>query len=88
MQIEITQKNDGTYLADCTDLAGSVPIGKGKTANEALGHLFRKMSKEIIGNTGVTWLQKYFNIDIILREVKEGEKTPEQSSVEGWEIDL
>jgi hypothetical protein len=91
MNIEITQKSDGTYLADCTDFSGSVPIGAGSSKDEAIGNLIRKASKEIIGRTGVTWMQKFFNFDIKLNEVEEpspAELWEPTTNVEGWECDI
>lgn len=83
MNIEISLKSDGTFIADCSDLHGSPPLGFGETKNEALGSLITKMSKEIIGNTGVTWLQKYFGMDINFKESVR--PTPEVEHQELWD---
>ena len=69
MKIEITQKSDGTFLADPVDLAGgNIPIGNGPDKRTAIGDLIYRLSKEVPPMGSLTWMQKYYGLDIDFKE--------------------
>jgi hypothetical protein len=87
MRIEISKKSDGSYLADCADLKGSPPIGAGPDKFTAIGNLIFRLSKEIEGLSGLTYMQKYFSLDVKFNENNEPESQEEIHS-ELWDHDV
>jgi hypothetical protein len=87
MRIEISKKSDGSFLADCSEISGSPPIGSGPEKFSAIGHLIFRLSKEVEGLSGLTYLQKYFGLDIKFNENTEPESQEEIHS-QLWDNDV